>query len=252
MEFALDAFIVKAMPVLKTILWAVVGLVLFIILAYYLFVVRQRRKWFVNIWEQKANGKLYLVGKDVLLEKRFNQGKQTAYWLKRNRRETLPPPEECVDRDGRKEVTNYLRILDDYIPLEREVSIPEEKKKFVKRVKESILAIPNLGRGEIDERYIHVPLNNAIMGKINFSPIDYDVNMMRINALDNREKMYQDVKDWMQKYGHLVAIGMIIVLIIVVLYLSYDYSQNVINGAGQNVASALNAVADKMGVAPRS
>jgi len=252
MDLGLDNLMVKAMPVLKTILWAVLGIIAFGILAYYLFVVKQRRKWFVNIWEQKANGKLYLVGKDVLLEKRFNQGKQTAYILKRHKRETLPPPEECVDRQGKKEIANYLRILDDYIPLEREISIPEEKSNFIKRIKDGVKEIPTLGKGQIDERYIHVPLNNAIMGNLNFTPIDYDVNMMRINALDNREKIYQDVKDWMQKYGHLVAIGMIIVLIIVVLYLSYDYSSNVINGAGSQVAGALNAVADKLGVAPKS
>lgn len=251
-DMSMSMFMAKAMPILKTLLWVGGGVIALIVMAYYLFVVKQRRKWFVNVWEQKANGKLYLVGNDVLVEKRFNKGKQTAFWLKKQRRETLPPPEECVDRRGKKEIANYLRILEDYIPLERTISIPEEQQSFVKKVKENVAMIAKMGRGEIDERYIHVPLNAAIMGKLNFTPIEYDVNMMRINALDNRDKIYQDVQDWMQKYGHLVAIGMIVVLIIVVLYLSYDYSSNVINGAGNSVASALDKVADKMGVSPPS
>ena len=80
--------------------------------------------------------------------------------------------------------------------------------------------------------------------------MDYDINMMRINSIDVRDKIYADKMDFLQKYGTFIAFGLIIVLIIVVLYLSYDYSSSVINtamGQAQSTLSMVEKLAGQMG-----
>ena len=69
-----NSYILMAMPIIKSIVWLVLGLGLTVGLGYYLFVIRRRKTWNVNIWEQKADGLLHLVGKDILLEKKINKG----------------------------------------------------------------------------------------------------------------------------------------------------------------------------------
>ena len=262
MEYDVASIMDAVMPVIKTIIFGGFGIAVCGALAYVLFVVKKRKKWIINIWEQKANGRLFFVGKDLLVAKKFNFGKQVAYLLKRNKSETIPPPDECVDKINNKEYANYLRILDDYIPLKREINFPDEyrewtedkvtgkkKNKFSQRIKNAIGGIKHMTSNDVENRYIFAPLNKMLVGELHYKPIEFDVNMMRINALDNREKIYRDTQDWISKYGQYVALGAIIVLIIVVLYLSYDYSQNVLQqsfGAAQSVSGPLQQIAERL------
>ena len=232
-------------------------------LAYYLFIIRRRKKWKCNIWELKSNKKLYLMETDTLVAKKFNKGKQTAYILRRNKCETLPPPDQCIDKIGKQEIANYLRVLEDYIPLERSIDLPDDfyeseydaKKqrnvnKFTRMIKESILGLKKLSTSEVESRYVYAPISKSISPELRFTPIDYDINMMRINALDNRDKIYQDAQSFLDKYGHLIAIGFVVVLVIVTLYFSYDYSATVIDkitGKIDGLVKPLDIIAGKLG-----
>ena len=262
MEYDVASIMDAVMPVIKTIIFGGFGIAVCGALAYVLFVVKRRKKWIINIWEQKANGRLFFVGKDLLVAKKFNFGKQVAYLLKRNKSETIPPPDECVDKINNKEYANYLRILEDYIPLKREIQFPDEymewtedkvtgkkKNKFTHKLKNAIKGIKNMTPHESESRYVFAPLNKMLVGELRYKPIEYDVNMMRINALDNREKIYKDAQDWISKYGQIIALASVVVLIIVVLYLSYDYSGTVLEqsfSAAQSVSGPLQQIAEKL------
>lgn len=231
-------------------------------LGYYLFVVKRRKRWKVTVWERKVNGRVYKVGFDWLVAKKFNKGKQVMYMLKKARSECIPPPEDCVDFVRGIEETNYLRVLDEYRPMTRNIELPENfleysvdkitgqrKSKLVIRIQEALETIKRLSSSETESKYVFIPLDKSLAGNIKFEPMDYDVNMMRINALDNREKIYKDSADWISKYGQLIAIGGIIVLIIVVLYFSFDFVRDVIGqslAAADKVSAPLNNIADKL------
>lgn len=211
----------------------------------------------MNIWEIKGDNKLHLVGKDMIFERGINKGKQRVFLLKKRKVEVLPPPWECTFRLGNKDYVDYIRILDDYIPLKRDIDLQfakeETKKGFFTRVREMTKKSKKLPVKEMEDNFIYVPLYGLIHGEMRFKPIEYDVNMMRINALDNRDKIYADKMDFLQKYGTFIAIGMIILLIIVVLYLSYEYSGNVISaamGKAQSTLDMVSVLADKLGGTP--
>ena len=91
-----NQYILMAIPWIKTIVWLVIGLGSIIGIGYYLFVVKRRRKWIANLYEQKADGRLHFVGKDIVVERKINKGKQLIYLLRRNRAEVIPPSWECV------------------------------------------------------------------------------------------------------------------------------------------------------------
>ena len=260
MEISL--MIAQVIPWFMYIAMLIMGLASVAGLAYFLFVVKRRKRWKVTVWERKVNGRVYKVGFDWLIAKKFNKGKQTMYMLKKARAECIPPPEDCVDFVRGIEEANYLRVLDEYRPMSRTIELPEtfldyttdkitgqKKSKLVIRIQEALDTIKRLSSSETESKYVFIPLDKSLAGNIKFEPMDYDVNMMRINALDNRDKIYKDSGDWISKYGQLIAIGGIIVLIIVVLYFSFDFVRDVISqglGAADKVAAPLNSIADKL------
>lgn len=260
-----NAVISQIVPLVMNIVWLVLGLGVVVAVGYYLFVIKRRKSWKCNIWELKRVGdklSVHRVDKDLLVARKFNKNKQTAYIFKKFRVETLPPSTECIDIVGNKQEANYLRLLDDYVPFTKEIGLPDEffqyatdkvtgekKNVFLKNLKEKIKGINKMSSAEVESRYVYAPLDKNLSGELQFKPLDYDVNMMRINAIDNREKIYKDKESWMQKYGTFVAIGMIVVLIIVVLYFSYDYSSGVIKqafGAADKVSGPLQDLVTRL------
>jgi len=246
-----------AMPAIKSILMTVMGLGGLGGLAYYLFVIKRQRKWIVDIWEQKADGNLQMITTDILIEKRINRGKQLIYKFKRQNAMAFPPPWEVVFRVRNKEYCNYLRLGEDFLPLIPELeglnNLPQDKKGIVASVRKRLKEMTSMSKKEIEKDFIYIPITNSISANIKFKPMDFDVNMMRVNALDIREKIYADKMDFLQKYGTFIAFGMIVVLIIVVLYLSYDYSGQVISqgmGKAQETLSMVEQLANKMGGTP--
>lgn len=239
------AIMQTVVPLMQTLIYIFIAVGIAALFIWYQ-VNKRRRKWLVDIWEKKADGNIYLVNQDTLLEKRFNKGKQVAYWLKNARRETVPPPVECIHRYRGKEYASYLRILEDYIPLKQDIRVPD--KHMFKRAMVNIIG--EKSEHKVADKWIYAPLNKMIVGTLTFEPIPYDVDVMRINALDNRDKIYKDRQDWLTQYGTYIALGIIVVLIIVVLYLSYDYSNNVLTQAfetARGVTGPLQQIADNLG-----
>jgi hypothetical protein len=258
MVVELNQYVAMVIPWLKTIVWSALGLGMTIGIGYFLFVVKRRRKWIVNLWEQKADGRLHYVGKDVVTERKINKGKQVIYVMRRQKAEVVPPPWECVYRHRNKEYTDYIRVQeDDFRPGKRVMgegySTKEGKLKFIENIKDALYDIKHSSKEDIIQRYVYSPIDKDLLWPMNFEIISYDVNMMRINAIDNRDKIYADKKDFLEKYGTYIAIGVIVVLIIVVLYLSYDYSANVISqamGEAQRTLGMVEQLAGKMGGTP--
>jgi len=254
-----STIMLQVIPWIKTIVYLAIGLGVCIGLAYFLFIVKRRRVWHVNVWEQKADGTLQMVGKDKLIELKVNKGKQLMYKLKQNRIETLPPPWQCVYRLRGKEYCDYIRVQENFVPLERELdgfaNLGRDRESIIANFKKAIQKIRKMNIKDVDKRYIHIPLSQSLRGDLAFKPMDYDINLMRISALELREKVYADKLNFWEKYGTIVALGVIVVLIIVVLYMSYDYSQNVINLAmskTQETAGMVQELASRMngGVPP--
>lgn len=247
-------------PLVGQLVYGVLGLAACFGVWYYLFIVKRRRHWLVDVYEQKSDGKLYLVEKDRLVEKKINYGKQTIYIFKKTKTESIPPPYECVRRLGNKEYCDYVRVLGEYLPMSREeADLPdfgnkEIKNKIFRLIKNKIEQIKKvsttLRRAEqIEDKFVYIPLNSALKYDIDFKPISYDVNMMRINEIDSLDKIFEQKKDFWQKYGSMIIIGGGIVMVIVITYMSFEYMQTVIGqslSAADRVAAPLERLVDKI------
>src|SRR3990172_5294078 len=104
------------LPWIKIIGYIIVGIIVTTV-GVYLIILAKRKKWKVEIHEQKADGRVYSVARDVLYEKKLNYGTKTVYWLKKAKQEAIPPPDECVDRIKGKDEVDYLRVERDLVPL---------------------------------------------------------------------------------------------------------------------------------------
>lgn len=224
-------------------------------LAYWLFVIKNQKKWLVEIWEEK-NGRIYLVARDTLREIKYNKGKNSAYILKNAKKEIIPPPVECIQKYKGKEYVNYLRLLNDYIPLINEVVKPidDGTKTLLQRKVTNILKALKKGENhKVLDKYIYAPLNTGIVGQLNYKPLDYDVSLMMTNNMDTMDKIYAEKQDFWAKYGVLMGIGMILVMALVVIYLSYEYGQFIMErtmAVTDNMLNQISNVADKIGGSP--
>ena len=120
-------------PLVGQLVYGIIGIAVVGGLWYYLFVIKKRRYWLVDVYEQKSDGKLYLVQKDRLWEKKINYGKQTIYIFKKTKTESIPPPYECVRRLGNKEYCDYVRILGEYVPMEKKENVPNFNNPEIKK-----------------------------------------------------------------------------------------------------------------------
>jgi hypothetical protein len=176
--------------------------------------------------------------------------------MRRNKVEVYPPPWECCYRWHGKEYTDYIRIREDeFQPIKKELPKMsfEERSSLFSRFMIAPSLVKKMSKQEVKDKFIYAPLHKSLVMPINYEMMDYDINMMRINAIDNRDKLYADKLSFMEKYGTFMAIGIIVVLIIVVLYLSYDYSSAVINQGYAKLGETggwLNNLATKMGGTP--
>ncbi len=250
-------------PIVGQLVYGILGIGACALLWYYLFIIKRRRYWLVDVYEQKSDGKLYLVQKDRLWEKKINLGKQTIYIFKKTKTESIPPPFECVRRLGNKEYCDYVRILGEYVPMSKQENVPdfnnpEVKNKIFNVIKKKINQIRKIpttlfNSDAIKNKFCYIPLSKALKYDIEFKPISYDVNMMRINEIDSLDKIFEKKKDFWQKYGSMVIIGGGIVMVIVIAYMGFEYMQTVIQqslGAANRVAGPLEALVDKISGSP--
>ena len=250
-------------PLLGQLVYSILGIGVCILLWYYLFVLKRRRFWLVDVYEQKSDGELYLVEKDRLNERKINYGKQTIYVFRKTKTESIPPPSECVRRLGNKEYCDYVRILGEYVPMGREENMPNfhnpgVKKTIFKVIKNKLKQIRNIpttlwNSDAVRNRFCYIPLHKALKYDIDYKPISYDVNMMRINEIDSLDKIFEKKKDFWQKYGMMIAVGGGIVMVIVIGYMGFEYMQTVVSqgyGAADKVAKPLSALVDKLSGSP--
>lgn len=254
---AITLYIYKMAPIAVE---AVLGILLLIVAVYFLYLKRPQRKWIVRIWDQAADKRLIYIKKDILTETFFNNGKQVAYLLRDARCEVAPPPWESIWREkvqskmpfmppSTMECADYLRIEQEYIPIAKMCELGFNDLDRAEYLKE-LVDIRNKDPKMVSERYIYVPASKVIGKEIKYIPMDYDVNMQRINAIDNREKIYADKQKFWDQYGSMIIIGAAVVLVIVVTYMSFDYATKVINSAVgplSSVAQSLQSVANSLG-----
>ncbi len=250
-------------PLVGQLVYSILGIGSITLLWYWLFVLKKRRYWLVDVYEQKSDGKLYLVQKDRLVEKKINFGKQTIYIFRKTKTESIPPPYECVRRLGNKEYCDYVRILGEYVPMASQENVPDFnnptiKQKIFKLIKKKLNQIRGIpttlfNSDNVKNKFCYIPLYKALKYNIDYKPISYDVNMMRINEIDSLDKEFEKKKDFWQRYGSMIIIGGGIVMVIVIAYMSFEYMQTVIQstlGAADKVAGPLQALVNKLGGSP--
>ncbi len=192
------------------------------------------------------------------LQCRISEGSQ-----RKTKTESIPPPYECVRRLGNKEYCDYVRILGEYVPMEKKENVPnfnnpEIKKTIFKVIQNKLQQIRKIpttlfNADSIKNKFCYIPLSKALKYDIDFKPISYDVNMMRINEIDSLDKVFEKKKDFWQKYGSMIIIGGGIVMVIVIAYMSFEYMQTVISqtlSAADKVAGPLEALVNKISGSP--
>ena len=88
-----------------------------------------------------------------------------------------------------------------------------------------------------------------------YKPIDYDVNMMRINLIDSREQLYQTRKKFWEQYGPIIMIGAMVVGVIVIAWFGFEYANKVIQanyGQGNQISEPINRFLQTVGAKPPS
>jgi hypothetical protein len=219
---------------------------------------KKKRKWHLDIYEQKSDGRLHLVGTDILQEKKLKMGTKTIYFLKKAKTETIPPPWETVVRTKKKEKVAYLRIARDYVPMEKVTPVnyndPAVKKKlfavhdyFKNKIRSFKTTL--FESDAISDRFIFVPINHTLTANVQFKPIDYDMNMMAMNEIHNADEFYQSKYEFWKKYGAVIVFGVTIVFLIVLTVLTYEYLQTTITtimGKVTETSGLLNNLIDKM------
>lgn len=241
------------LPVLKIGSIVFVAAIIIVAAGYYFFVVKRRKTWKIHIYELKSDGRLHLVNKDTLVERRFDSGRTVVYWLNNARQETTPPPVEAVDRLGQQDYADYIRIRFSIVPLikkplpntrkemERMVSISQSATKAIKsspKYKTTLLGQPT----NVESRFIYVPINKVPNISLGYNQMDYDIDMMRINQIDNIDKMFSSRKNFWEKYGMYVMIGILIVGVIVVAYLSFEYMRDVMKQSFDSTNAVVAAI----------
>ena len=223
-EFDFASITAQAGPIAIIIGEVLLGLICLGGVWWFLFVYLRAKKWKVRIWEMRSDGKLHFIRVDTLVEKFYNKRKQVLYRLKGCRAETVPPPADCIYRIKRGDWCDYERINEDYIPLSRDTK-QEISEHYIQQLRRNIWNVRKLGPEEVMDKYIYAPIYHTVVRTIPFVPIEYDVNMMRINAIDNRDKVYADKLSFLQQYGPWLALGGVIVLMIVAIYFNFDFAK---------------------------
>lgn len=246
---------------------------------YYVLVIARRRKWKVEIHEQKADGKLHTVGYDILVERKMKGGRRVIYWLKKAKQETIPPPDDCVDRIKNKEEVDYLRVERDIIPMTKtcepkimsnsgQISTnynnPIVRSKLTIMFDRILKGIKNTKNTKqepraVQNKYMHIPIEKTLTAKMTFRPIPYDMNMMAINEIHTADEFFQGKYEFWKKYGAIIVFGLTIVFLIVLIVLTFDYVQTVIatvmgkvDPVTNKLASIVESIGDTRGIPPVS
>ena len=240
-----------------TLLAWVLLIAMMLLFAIYLTLKLNRRHWVVRVFEPKSDGRLYLVNFDTLEEKRIKMGTRRVYWLQKAKVETTPPPYECVDRVGNKDYADYIKIRMAYTPLEKKVNpdlsphagmndLKERYAKTMLQAQAKLKSIPATMKdaSTIESRFIYAPINKVPHINVGYHQLEYDVDMNRINAIDNLDEMFKDKENFWKQYGYLIIMGILILAILIVCYLSYKYMNGVLKQGWDQTNALTGAIRD--------
>lgn len=227
-------------------------LLIFFGFIYYFLVIARRKKWYCRIWEQKADGRLALLGEDILVRQMLDFGKKAIYRFKKSRYYcSNPPTDSCVYRVGNKEYVDYLRVGIAYYPLEfKDDTIDEQikecKKTIIKSIKDKFNNIIfSKKRHKINNEKVllamYIPMIKNLVITSKYTPMSYDLDMMRMASIDTREQMYKKQETFWEKYKEPIVWGILILSIIIVGYLSFEYMSKVMS---QNI-NMCSSIIDK-------
>lgn len=197
----------------------------------------RRRKWKIEVHEQKADGRIHTVGFDRLVERKLKNGTKTIYWLKKARCETIPPPDLTVDRYKNKEEVDYLRIERDYIPCSKYMNTNYSSlrvRKIITTIHDDILnkihdtKTTFFDSEPVRQKYIYIPIEKALTAKMNYRPIDFDMSMMAMNEIHNADEFYQTKMEWWKKWGAIIMFAATIVFLIILVVLTFGYITDVV------------------------
>lgn len=234
----IGTYVAQIYPYIQIVAYA--GMILLAIFAimYYVLVIKPRRTWVVEIHEQKADGKLHSIARDKIIEKKINAGKTTFYWLHKARQEVIPPIPDVTDRMNGKEECDYLRVEREFIPAQKKLTvnynhIPKEQKNKLVQIHDKILKnikdvkTTLFTSDPVHNKFIYIPLQKTLTAKMEISPIPYDMNMLMVNQIAQVKEQFKNAGFW-EKYGNMVIWGLTIIFLIVLVVMTFDYVQGVV------------------------
>lgn len=256
----LTPYLLQLVPILK-----IVGLgflfILILFLGFTLIIWLRRKKWKIEIHEQKADGEIYTVGRDTLLEKKLDHGTKTVYWLSKAKQEVVPPPDRTVDRYRNKEEVDYLRIERDIIPATKRINVnyndPRVKKLVIPiydRILKGVRSVKTtyFRSDAVRDRWVFIPIKKTLTANMEFEPIPYDMHMTALNEIHTADRFFESKYEFWKKYGAIIVFGLTVVFLIIISVLSFDYMKEVVGmmaREGDRIASALEKVSENIGIA---
>jgi hypothetical protein len=251
----------------KLSLYAIIALAILItlgilgLLVWYYMVYKRRRRWKIEVYEQKTDGRVHSVGRDVLEERQRDWGTKTFYFLKKRHKVALPPPDALVDRMADGEEVDYLQLERQFFPSEKEMAVNYNDPVVNKRVqhvydhllkKISTFKTTFFNKEKLRDRFLYIPINKTLTADMIFKPIPYDVQLTVQRQVEMHKEFFKKSGTFWEKYGGVFLLIVIALILFLVVYLSYDFVNEVIKmtlGKVDSVTGALNTIADKMGVA---
>jgi hypothetical protein len=226
---------------------------------YYFLVVKRRRKWHIEIHEQKKDGRIHSIGRDILMERTKDWGTKTLYFLKNRKKVALPPPDHLVDRikAGQEEV-DYLQIERQLFPTEKSLQADYHNPEVNKRVQEiydkEMQDIEQLKtKDKIQDRYMYIPINKVLVANMEFKPIPYDVQLTAQRQVKIAEEFFKQKESFWDKWGSAITLGTVAIIVILVVILSFNFINGVIEmtlDKVDSVAQPLSQIAQNIGNKP--
>lgn len=189
----------------------VVGLVAVV---YYFSSKRKKKHWKVRIYEPDQVGlpskkdnnnsisdfdsdlqRLRLVGTDRLLEKKNSDG-VIVYYLEKSKKNLMPPSYEFVEYLNGKMYVDLLRKEDEYTYIAK-----------------------GIDKNQIAKHYV----------------MHYNTKTLMTLNIEERKKRYAKKTDFLQKWGHIMAIGLIVIMVIVSMTMTFDFVKGSMKDANEKM-----------------
>lgn len=196
------------MPFVTMILYLVIFLVIAVPGGWYFIIYLNKRRWYANIWERRGNTAI-IADKDVIVEERIKGKNAHIYRLRKKKYDVQPIQEDFVINYGKKAHVDYLRVGSDYIPFKHNFNFSEQG---------------------AEHEYEVMP---------------YDVQMQMLSLDKLTDEIFKAKSDFWSKYGMLAGFGLVIILVIILMSMHYDFITNSLEPV-KEATGALQSVAQQM------